>query len=135
MQCNADGGHLVSIHSAEENDFVQSLTSTIEVAKNWQDFVWIGLRQENWPVSTVWTWTDGTPFDYSNWAPRQPDDKDKREHCTQMYNIPLPGVGYVVPYQWNDIWCETEMKHFVCKKNIAPDLAMTFTNTFEYIAV
>ncbi|PIO76018.1 hypothetical protein TELCIR_01922 [Teladorsagia circumcincta] len=58
----------------------------------------------------------------------------RRTILFSMYNIPLPGVGYVVPYQWNDIPCETEMKHFVCKKGIAPDAATTFTETVEIFA-
>ncbi|VDO29382.1 unnamed protein product, partial [Haemonchus placei] len=52
--------------------------------KKADDLTWIGLKQQNYPTSEAWTWTDGTPFDYNAWGPSQPVDKKGRDHCAQV---------------------------------------------------
>ena len=58
------GGHLASIHSAEEQNF---LMQTFNPSED----VWIGAvdADHDW----VWEWTDGSPFDFSYWLSDQPD--------------------------------------------------------------
>ncbi|KAK6025685.1 lectin C-type domain protein [Ostertagia ostertagi] len=78
----------------------------------------MGLRQADYPTKTDWTWTDGTPFDYKNWAPKQPDNDHGTEHCAQIYSDytgkdPTKDNSY---RHWNDIPCATTMRAFVCKK-------------------
>lgn len=51
---------------------------------DYSDLTWIGLIQANYPTTKDWTWTDGTAFDYMNWAPGQPDDAKGLEHCGQV---------------------------------------------------
>jgi len=71
--CLDAGGHLVSISSQEENDFVHSLSSI---------GYWIGLRK----LDGGFVWSSGEPFTYSNWdmIEGQPDgDGD----FVQMYTI------------------------------------------------
>ncbi|XGW31518.1 hypothetical protein V3C99_010016, partial [Haemonchus contortus] len=117
-KCVAEGGHLASIHSHEENEFISAITKTDKVSKNqnYTDFVWIGLQQKNWPKDKKWTWTDGTPVDYLNWAPAEPDNKWNSEHCAEIFNTPkliLPNSQWK---KWNDYGCHIKMKYFVCKK-------------------
>ncbi|KAK6018368.1 lectin C-type domain protein, partial [Ostertagia ostertagi] len=77
--CNSEGGHLASIHSSEENDFVY-----VKLRPAYSDFVWIGLHQAHWPASKAWTWTDGTPFDFHIWSVGEPNDYKHAEHCAQV---------------------------------------------------
>merc|ERR1712107_675327 len=74
--CVETGGHLASIHSeAEHNflvdeliesvdDFIEGLNS--ELNKFMTSYLgnWIGGQRHN---ETAWTWSDGTPWDYENW--------------------------------------------------------------------
>ena len=62
--CQALGGHLASIHSIEEQNFItQMFESPI-------DGVWAGGVDFN--HNGVWGWTDGTSFDFTNWRSGQP---------------------------------------------------------------
>lgn len=65
--------HLVSIHSDAENAFVRSLVPNL---------LWVGLTDE--AAEGVWVNLDGTPFDYENWGPGQPDNNLGLEHVAIM---------------------------------------------------
>ncbi|XP_042909448.2 macrophage mannose receptor 1 [Parasteatoda tepidariorum] len=58
--CQDNGGHLASIHSFEETDFILRLMST---APN-TDF-WIGLSARG--LDSSLTWSDGTPLQFLYW--------------------------------------------------------------------
>ena len=60
------------------------LTTTGSDAKSFEDFVYIGLRMD--PRTRIWTWTDGTVFDYQKWAEHQPDEAET-EHCGQVRQL------------------------------------------------
>ena len=64
--CEDMGGHLVTITSKEENDFVYKLTS----GKN----TWIGCTDQE--KEGEWKWVTGETFSYKNWADGQPDNFD-----------------------------------------------------------
>ncbi|KHJ80481.1 lectin C-type domain protein [Oesophagostomum dentatum] len=118
MVCMSTGGHLASIHSDEENVFVADISKAGVEYKKDDDLTWIGLKQKDYPSSPDWTWTDGTPLDYKNWAPSQPDDKKGREHCAQTHSDylgrnPAKDTSY---QHWNDCECTLEMRAYVCKK-------------------
>ncbi len=66
--CVVWGGHLVSIGSAAENGHVLSRIKA--VCGNTP--AWIGANDK--AVEKVWTWTDGSPFTYSNWGVTEPND-------------------------------------------------------------
>lgn len=55
--CVSEGAHLVSIHSIEEQTWLHSM-----YGKNYYP----GLHDVG---SNDWAWTDGTPFDFSDWGP------------------------------------------------------------------
>ncbi|PIO75721.1 lectin C-type domain protein [Teladorsagia circumcincta] len=124
--CVAQGGHLPSIHSKEENELIYWLTTNGQAATKESDHTWIGLRRKLflWNYLTEnqkniydeWVWTDGTPVDYIEWAPNQPDNFDKSESCAQMFNAATGTVDKQFDEMaWNDIKCSTKMKSFVCK--------------------
>ena len=61
--CEALGMNLASIHSDDENDDALELCSSS---------CWIGAYRE----SSSFNWTDGTSWDYTNWAPGKPNSHD-----------------------------------------------------------
>ncbi|XP_033118051.1 fibropellin-1-like isoform X1 [Anneissia japonica] len=88
---------LVSIHSPAENAFVFSIVpSGITVQ--------LGLYNNVNHRERTWHWTDGSPFDYSNWAPGQPDSSI--QHYGSMWNSNFPS-------QWDDV--DRQSLNFVCK--------------------
>uniref|UniRef100_W5XCJ6 Snaclec lebecin subunit beta n=1 Tax=Macrovipera lebetinus TaxID=3148341 RepID=SLCIB_MACLB len=60
----ANGGHLVSIESVEEAEFVAQLIS--ENIKTSADYVWIGLWNQRKAPYCVSKWTDGSSVIYKN---------------------------------------------------------------------
>ncbi|XP_012678755.1 lectin-like [Clupea harengus] len=92
MLCRRESSHLISIHDRVTNDAVQRLTLS--------KMVWIGGIKL--PNCGQFIWTDGSSFDYTNWAPGQPDG---RSICLQM-NWKTPGT-------WDDTRCHDELG-YVC---------------------
>ena len=54
---------------------------------------------------TTWHWADGTPVDYTNWEPGEPNDSNGQEFCVEMDS----SIG-----QWNDVECNIQ-RMFACK--------------------
>jgi len=79
--CEARGGHLVTITSADENAFVYSLVSGINAfwyLDTWGNGLgpWLGGYQESGAQEPDggWKWITGEPFVYTNWETDQPDN-------------------------------------------------------------
>ena len=95
---------MVSIHDDETNAFIHSL------GIGWTG----GYRLVD--GQNIWGWTDGSPWDYSNWSPGNPDDGDGgREDSVEMR-----GNG-----QWNDKEHYKRMP-FVCQKPKATTSKLQF---------
>ena len=92
--------NLVSIHSDAE---LSGFFSVIDSKFNY----WVGLNdiaQEG-----TWVWSDGTPNDYQNWAPSEPNDYLSNEDCVRT-------IGGLIPNQkFNDAPCANPNR-FVCQK-------------------
>lgn len=107
--CASAGFRLVTVDSAEEQDWIWSTSDSmfVEGAKD----VWIGLDDRD--EEGTYVWSDGTPLgDYANWAEDQPDngasgEGDVEEDCTEM-NTYFEG-------KWNDLDCGTAYLGFVCE--------------------
>ncbi|KAK6754705.1 hypothetical protein RB195_013596 [Necator americanus] len=111
--CVHYGGHLVSIHSQAENDFVHSMTYPL-TSHSYNEMVWLGGRRASPPFDNQWTWTDGSPFDYTNWDDGEPDYYQAIEKCLQLL-FDQKNSGRKEK-RWNDIRCDSPMPHFVCKR-------------------
>ncbi|KAH7694438.1 hypothetical protein AAVH_38516, partial [Aphelenchoides avenae] len=62
-ECRKKGGHLTSVGSAFENNFIRRLAENVTA-----DRLWIGghYSGEN-DHGRVWIWNDGTSWTYTNW--------------------------------------------------------------------
>ncbi len=82
------GGHLVTITSKDENDFVKDLMS-----KGKADSYWTGATNSN--SEGKFTWVTGESFSYTNWSSSNPDNTKGREHFVEMAKSDS--------YKWNDV--------------------------------
>uniref|UniRef100_A0A914R3K8 C-type lectin domain-containing protein n=1 Tax=Panagrolaimus davidi TaxID=227884 RepID=A0A914R3K8_9BILA len=65
------GGHLASIDSAFTDTFLNQKAETSFKNTNASDF-WVGANDLS--SSGVWTWTDGKPFTFTDWAQGEPSN-------------------------------------------------------------
>ena len=102
--CQNLGGELASVTSSDINDFLTTLT---------EDPAWVGGYKND----GNWNWSDGSTFDYTNWAStptQQPDNAGGNQDKIQInWRSSQIGVGY-----WDDL----ETDHyasglpFICQK-------------------
>ncbi|XP_060599605.1 macrophage mannose receptor 1-like [Ruditapes philippinarum] len=102
-QCETIRGHLPSIHSENEKDFIALHVNGVSTS------VWLGMQDLD--TDGHFDWTDNSPLDYSNWAPNEPSsnhyDAYAHEPCVEMWtngdNLGL----------WNDVKCSVS-RGFLC---------------------
>lgn len=83
------GGHLASIQSQAENDFIQENFGFFDGVDR---RLWIGFADEG--SEGVWYWSDGSEIVYTNWNDGEPNNAGGNEHYAEM----LGSTG-----RWNDI--------------------------------
>ena len=95
------GGHLVSINSQAEQDFVWSTFGQLGGVDR---RVWIGFTDNG--TEGAFGWSDGTPAKYTNWNPGEPNNSGGVEDCA--------GVNFGDWGYWNDYDCASALP-FVCE--------------------
>uniref|UniRef100_A0A3B3ZY74 C-type lectin domain-containing protein n=1 Tax=Periophthalmus magnuspinnatus TaxID=409849 RepID=A0A3B3ZY74_9GOBI len=78
LSCIEIGGNLASIHSSDDNQFIQDTVLRL-TGSHWR--VWIGGHDG--VEEGVWQWTDGSPFDFNHWNYGEPNNF-RGEHCLVM---------------------------------------------------
>merc|ERR1712115_318448 len=98
--CQKEGGHLASIHSEAENNFVANLTNGVSI--------WVGGTYD--PTNQTWMWVDGSPLTFTGW----PDDEPSGDGNCMLTN--WGGDG-----EWNDRPCNQRgfSAKFLCKRSNA----------------
>lgn len=93
--CLAGGGHLVTIDSSEEDDFVAALIGVS---------VWIGASDR--ALEGTFVWTDGSALTFDNWGVNQPD-AFPAQNCIEKRAEPTA--------PWYDQTC-TNLEFYVCER-------------------
>lgn len=77
VSCNQLGGHLLTINSPQEQDYIETLMKLVpEAAKPYA--YWLGARLDT-PGDSWDYWITGEWIDYTNWEKGQPDNYYKNE--------------------------------------------------------
>lgn len=92
------GGHLVTITSGAENDFVFGLTIATMGAWHDEHGPWIGGRQTSKDAEPDgdWAWVTGEPWSFVAWAAGEPSNYNGIEEFAQFYSLGTPAA------RWND---------------------------------
>lgn len=99
QQCEDLGGHLATITSQAEQDFIEKLNSGSRR-------LWIGGYRDD---GNNWNWVTGEPWDYTHWAAGEPNNSSNvvsNENCIAVW-----------PKQWNDLneKNKSEQSGFICE--------------------
>ncbi len=117
--CELIGGHLATVTSEGENNFVFSLVRGVSNT-------WLGATDEE--TEGVWKWVTGESFDYKNWKNGEPNNSQNIEHYLHIYpdneqwnDTTLSGID---PY----MVCEWEKEYIAEARNIRVDVDTDFCN-------
>jgi len=120
-ECEAHGGHLVTITSAEENTFVFSLVSSDSAFWYLDGFgnglgPWLGGYQ---PAGSQepdggWRWVTDEPFVYTNWETDQPGNIG----AIDQNRLRFFKAGGLIGDRWDDCEPDNPLEHrlgYICE--------------------
>ena len=93
-KCSEIGGHLASVHSDEENNFIFQTSNNA--------VTWLGGNDMS--AEGSWIWSDGSSRSYTNWNSGQPNNNGNQDCQT---------IGYYAE-KWDDDRC-TVKRQSICK--------------------
>jgi len=99
--CENLGGHLVTITSQEEQEYIEGL-----IANHNRNFYWLGGTDVT--HEGQWEWVTGETFEYSNWDYGEPYNAGGNDYYLHIYRVPNPhvdafhGEGSSAAGKWND---------------------------------
>lgn len=103
--CEAEGGHLATVTTSTENEFVASLFSGTSI--------WLGGNDID--TEGTFRWVTGEYFAYSNWAPGEPNNGKSNQDYMQMYENGT----------WDDL--DEMSRSFVCEWDSWKDEPVTIS--------
>lgn len=98
--CRRQGGHLASIHSSSDDNFIRSLWIS-----SGHYYVWLGMHR----VNKCWEWTDGSAVEFTKWHTGEPNNGDSCRICLILAVYTGGARG------WNDDYCRRGFP-FICQK-------------------
>jgi len=106
--CENIGGHLATVTSQQEDDFIYSV-----LVKPGKNNAWLGASDE--AREGDWKWVTGEMWTYKNWDTNQPDNYLGAEHYLHMYHSTYPIALY--PSTWNDTLIDgrNAIGSFICE--------------------
>lgn len=114
--CESLGGHLVTVTSEAENDFIYSI-----IENKTKNLYWLGANDVK--KEGVWEWVTGEIWTYSNWCGGAPDNHGAGEDYLEMHRTNNEN-GMTTEKQWNDTtniatpgreWYNLANHGFVCE--------------------
>jgi hypothetical protein len=104
--CEAMGGHLVTVTTSAENNFIYNL---------WPSG-WIGLTDE--VNEGVWRWVTGETYSYTSWNPGEPNNAGNEDY------VQFVGAG-----RWNDLPNNQSLPYVLEFEYIVTTTAWTYYKT------
>ena len=95
-RCEREGGDLTSIHSAEENQFLATISQNA--------YTWIGGNDLD--TEGTFVWSDGSAWDFTQWEAGEPNNSGDQD-CAL--------TGFQGRAVWDDSHCTRKLS-FICKK-------------------
>jgi len=92
-EAEADGGYLVAIGSAAENQWITDNFLSIVTGTHQ---VWIGYN--DLAVEGTWVWSNGEPVIYINWDPGEPNNQNNEDYGAINNTFNTHPIG-----TWNDM--------------------------------
>ncbi|XP_028326251.1 brevican core protein [Gouania willdenowi] len=100
QHCRMCGGHLLSVMTPEEQDYIND---------KYREYQWIGLSDKT--IEGDFHWSDGNPLLYENWYKGQPDSYFlSGEDCAVMV--------WHDGGRWSDVPCNYHLA-YTCKKGVS----------------
>ena len=90
--CDSIGGHLVTITSEREQNFIYGMMMNSE-----RHMYWMGLVRN----TDGWHWVTGEEFGYTSWQFDEPDNYTRDQWFAQIFGA--KAADHNVPGKWNDI--------------------------------
>jgi len=114
--CVQEGGQLASIHSMEENRYINGLVlaQPLEASTSCDGakYMWTGLQYSSTPVSNI-SWTDGTDTSFTYWSPGHPYSSlcgGVNDRCGIMFYGTGPQDA-----PWGTMPCSMRNAFYICK--------------------
>ncbi|XP_060949068.1 lactose-binding lectin l-2-like [Limanda limanda] len=105
LNCLSEGANLVSIHSLDEHNFVQTLIEKFDRANGG---IWIGLSDLQEEGS--WMWSDGCPARFVLWSKGEPNTH--HEDCVEKI--------FHTDKKWNDRICSDRIPSVCASRIMCP---------------
>ncbi|XP_040290431.1 macrophage mannose receptor 1-like [Bufo bufo] len=113
--CKAIGGDLLSITDKDEEQAVWTMMINDGI---YRQVFWVGLQNTN--LDEGFTWSDGSPLNYENWAYGEPNNHQGMELCGE--------VNTDHRLSWNDRHCDTP-QNWICELRKGATLLPEPTNS------